>query len=171
MWFYFPSTLSRLHNLCLNPIEKSHIPVCLRCVSGSCSEWANQKLQVHFITACCVCAWRRHVPPITETIWHQHYCMLPNLGISIATIPYRHGSWGSLRRKTSLRYSKLTLVINIWRSSFTDTLAWSLWGDFECYLMQHSWEKCWHTREALHQTRQKSNRQRSKRGRREGLKG
>lgn len=101
------------------------------CVSGSCSERANQKSQVHFITAHCVCAWRRHVPSITETIWHQHCCLFPNLGISVAFIPYSHCSCSA--GKPPLRCAKLTLVINIWRSPDTDKresldlFEWYIW--------------------------------------------
>ncbi len=110
--FYSPTTLTRPQDLCLSPSEKSHIPVRLLhasrwlrcvCVSGSCSERANQKLLAQFITAYCVCAWRRHVPSITETIWHQRYYMLPNLGISEAAIPYSRCSRSSLGRKCPLR--------------------------------------------------------------------
>lgn len=105
LWFYFPRTLTRPQKLCLKPQWKeSHSSMSAACfllaemcVGGSCSERerASQKLQAHFITAHCVCAWRRHVPFITETIWHQHAdccCMLPNLGISVAAIPYSNSS-------------------------------------------------------------------------------
>lgn len=110
---FFPRTLTRPQNLCLNPFWKeSHSSVSAACFSlaevsntpqppGSCSERANQKLQVHFITAHCVCAWRRHVPTISETISHQHYCMLSNLWICVAAPPYRHCSRSSLCKETS----------------------------------------------------------------------
>lgn len=76
MLFYFPMRGSRPQNLCLSPIEKSHIPVCLLCVShwlrsvlvGHAVTEPTTRLQVHFTTVCGVCARWRHVPSITETI-------------------------------------------------------------------------------------------------------
>lgn len=77
--------LTRFWYFGLNPFERRHIPSCLLCTSrwlrcvlvGQCSETAKQKLRAHFITACCVCAWRRHALSITETIWHRFHGMLP----------------------------------------------------------------------------------------------
>lgn len=132
--------LTRSWYLCLNPFERRHNPACLLCTSrwlrcvlvDHCSETANQKLQAHFITAHCVCAWRRHAPSITETIWHRFHCMSSNLVNERSHCPRP-----SVCREMSARgMPSWQLAVDTWTSLLTDTDL------FEGTLWVGRWEKC-----------------------------
>lgn len=133
--------------------KDSHSVKCLLltevCVRGAHTDRANQELQVKFITAPCVCVWRRHAP-------------LVSLRQSYASNAACRLIWESLWQ--------LFHTINSVQGKLGAHLRLRLRRDvFEWYLMQYSWKKCWHSGNVWHQTRLKANRRGAERGRREGL--